>query len=146
MSQTESNIQNLRAWFRQCPALEPSKQLRVDYLSDTPTEYSIYASPSTISYRENILGHEVPNDVQTQNFIFASKEVYGSDIKQNMKNIALYDAVIAWVLDMNYERNFPDWIGGTVKSIVPTLTPYVAQAGADVAKYQIQLKITYRRI
>lgn len=152
MSQASSNAERLRAWFRSCPAILDANRFRVDYLAENPTEYAIYAVPSTLRYHENILGNEVLDDVQVQNFIFASKESYGADIQQNLANLGFYDAVVSWILEQNNARNFPDWEvdypeweNARIKSIVPTLTAYVAQAGADAAKYQIQLRITYRR-
>jgi len=152
MSQETSNTERLRKWFRTCPAILNSNRFRIDYLAENPTEYAIYAVPSTLKYHENILGDEVLDDTQTQNFIFASKESYGADIQQNLANLGFYDAVVSWILEQNMARNFPeweidvpDWENVRIKSIVPTLTAYVAQAGSDAAKYQIQLKITYRR-
>lgn len=140
-----NNTEQLRAWFRSCPAILQSNRFRVDYLAESPTEYAIYAVPTTINYRENVLGEEIPADIQTLNFIFASKESYGADVQQNLANLGFYDAVVAWVIEQNVIRNFPQISGGKVKSIVPTLTAYLAQAGSDAAKYQIQLKLTYRR-
>lgn len=140
-----NNTEQLRRWFRSCPAISQSNRFRIDYLADNPTEYAIYAVPTTINYRENVLGEEVPTDIQTLNFIFASKESYGADVQQNLANLGFYDAVVAWVTEQNAIRNFPQITGGKVKSIVPTLTAYLAEVGSDSAKYQIQLKLTYRR-
>lgn len=140
-----NNTEQLRVWFRTCPAIQQSNRFRVDYVSERPTEYAIYAVPSTLRYHENILGEEVPDDIQVQNFIFASKEHYSSDIKQNLANLGFHQAVVKWILEQNRLRNFPTWDDGTIRSIVPTLTGYPAQIGASAAKYQIQLKITYRR-
>ena len=140
-----NNVDQLRKWFRQCPALSDDNRFRVDYLSESPTEYAIYASPSTITYRENVLGEEVPTDIQTLNFIFASKESYGADVQQNLANMGFYDDVVLWVLEQNELRNFPTINGGRVKSIVPTLTAFPAEIGSDTAKYQIQLRMTYKR-
>ena len=140
-----NNIDQIRQWFRSCPALSDGNRFRVDYLSESPTEYAIYASPSTISYRENVLGEEVPNDIQTLNFIFASKESYGADVQTNLANLGFYDAVAAWVIEQNAARNFPTISGGKVRSIVPTLTAFPAEIGSDTAKYQIQLRMTYKR-
>lgn len=140
-----NNTEQLRTWFRSCPAISQSNRFRIDYLADNPTEYAIYAVPTTINYRENVLGEEVPTDIQTLNFIFASKESYGADVQQNLANLGFYDAVVAWVIEQNAVRNFPQITGGKVKAIVPTLTAYLAEVGSDSAKYQIQLKLTYRR-
>ena len=137
-----NNIDSLRAWFRSCPALSSTNRFRVNYLPENPTEYAIYASPSTIAYHENVLGEEVPNDTQTLNFIFASKESYGADVQQNLASMGFYDDVVAWIIEQNANRNFPIIDNGRVKSILPTLTAYPAEIGSDSAKYQIQLKMT----
>lgn len=141
-----NNTEALRDWFRTCPVIQKGNRFRVDYVAENPTEYAIYAVPSTLRYHENILGEEVPDDIQTQNFIFASKEHYGADIQQNLANLGFYQDIVEWILEQNTERNFPEWSGGYVKSIVPTLTGYPVQVGSSAAKYQIQLKITYRRV
>lgn len=140
-----NNVEQLRDWFRTCPAISDKNRFRVDYLSESPTEYAIYATPSTISYKENVLGEEIPNAIQTLNFIFASKESYGADVQQNLANMGFYDDVVLWVIEQNAKRNFPQINGGRVKSIVPTLTAYPAQIGSNSAKYQIQLRMTYKR-
>ena len=141
-----NNNESLRLWFRQCPTINSKKRFRVDYLAENPTEYAIYTVPSQLVYHENILGDNVPNDIQTLNFIFASKESYGADIQQNLANLGFYDEIVLWVLEQNAEQNFPQINEGVVKSIVPTLTAYPVSVGSDAAKYQIQLKMTYRRL
>lgn len=140
-----NNTEQMRAWFRSCPAISQSNRFRVDYLAENPTEYSLFAVPSSIAYHENVLGESVPNDLQTVDYIFASKETYGADIQQNLANLGFYDAIVAWIIEQNNLRNYPEISGGVVKSIVPTLTAYPAEVGSDSAKYQIQIKMTYRR-
>lgn len=141
-----NNTEQLRDWFRTCPAILRGNRFRVDYVAEKPTEYAVYAVPSTLRYKENILGEEVMDDTQIQNFIFASKEVYGSDVEQNLANLKFHQDVTEWIIEQNDSRNFPQWNNGYVKSIVPTLTAYPAQVGSSSAKYQIQIRITYRRV
>lgn len=145
MSSVKTNAEHLREWFRTCPALSQKNRFRVDFLAENPTEYALYSVPTSINYHENVLGEEIPDDIQTLNYIFASKEQYGSDVQQNISNLGFYDAVVNWIMEQNALRNFPSINEGRVKSIVPTLTQYVAEAGSDNAKYQIQIRITYRR-
>jgi len=145
MPQELSNAEHLRNWFRSCPALAEGNRFRVDYLAENPTEYALYAVPSQLNYRENVLGEEIPLPVQTIKYIFASKESYGADVEQNLANLGFYDEVVAWILLQNAQRNFPLINEGRVKSIVPTLTAYPIEIGSDAARYQIQLRITYRR-
>lgn len=140
-----NNTEQLRLWFRDCPYISKNNRFGVDYVAESPTEYAIYAVPSTLKYHENILGEEIPDDDQAQNYIFASKEPYGADIKQNIENLGFYQNVTSWIIEQNNARNFPEWDGGHVRSILPTLTAYPAQVGSSAAKYQIQLKVNYRR-
>lgn len=139
-----SNIDYLREWFRECPALSRDNRFRIDYLSETPTEYALYAVPSTLQYTENVLGEEVLKPIQTLNFIFAAKEAYGADVTRNSENLAFFESVISWIIEQNSHRNLPRINDGRVKSIVPTLTPFPAEIGSDAAKYQIQLRLTYK--
>lgn len=145
MPEVENNYDNLRKWFRGCQALSADNRFRIDFLSEDPTEYALYAVPTVIKYRENVLGEAIPQRIQELNFIFASKEQYGADVQQNLANLGFYDEVVNWVIEQNAERNFPTINEGTVISIIPTLTQYVAEVGSDSAKYQIQLKLTYKR-
>ena len=140
-----NNLEQLRAWFRNCPTIQNENRFRIDYLSENATEYALYAVPSSIAYHENVLGEDVPSDIQTINYIFASKESYGADVQQNLANLGFYDAIVEWIIEQNNTHNFPQISSGVVKSIVPTLTAYPATIGSDCAKYQIQIKMTYRR-
>lgn len=145
MPQVLNSAQQLRAWLRACPALAKDNRFRVDYLAENPTEYAIYAVPSQLNYRENVLGEMIPLPVQTVNYIFASKESYGADVEQNLANLGFYDEVVAWILEQNAQLRFPEIAEGKITSIVPTLTAYPIEVGSNAARYQIQLKITYKR-
>ena len=145
MPDSTSITQALWGWLRTCPQLRQGAKIGVDYLTDTSTEYAIYAIPSQIATHENVLGETIPNDRQTQTFYFASKEPYGADARQTLQNQAFYEGVVEWIIEQNRTRSFPAIPGGAVISIVPTLTALIADASADTAKYQIQLKLTYTR-
>lgn len=143
---TVNNVEHLRKWFRTCPALSPENHFRVDYLAEESTEYALYAVPSNIAYHENVLGEHIPNDIQSLNFIFASKENFGANELQNIANYGFYQDVTDWIVNQNSLRNLPRVNEGRVLSVVPTLTQYVAIPGTNSAKYQIQIKLTYRRL
>lgn len=142
---SENNTENLRLWFRECPVINKKKKFNVDYLSESPTEYAINAVPSSLRYTENIWGERLLDDIQEQNFVFASKEVYGADIRQNIQNLGFYQDITTWIIDRNNAGDFPGWDSGKVISIVPTLTAAPIRVGSSAAMYQIQIKVTYRR-
>ena len=92
------------------------------------------------------MGERVLADIQTENYIFASKENYGSDIEQNIAVLGWYQTIVAWIITQNNAGNFPDMENGKILSILPTLSAYPAEVGSSVAKYQIQIAVNYRRL
>lgn len=146
MAETSSSMaQALWSWIRRCPQLRQGAKVGVDYLADAATEYAIYAIPSSVRARENVLGEIILADRQTRSFYFASKEPYGADARQTLQNQEFYESICAWIWSQNEARQFPEIPDGEVVAVVPTLTAMIADAGSDVAKYQIQLQLTYRR-
>lgn len=139
----ENNVALMRAWLRGCPVVAQARLFGVDYLGEQES-YSLDPIPTALRYRENILGEMVLRETQEQNFVFASREPYGADIAQNLDNLAFFQAVSAWIIGQNNARSFPEWEGGEVTAIVPTLTAYPMAMGSAYARYEIHIKVTYR--
>ena len=140
-----NNAGALRAWLRQCPTVQAARAFGADYLADEAS-YSLDMTPSALRYRENVLGEMVLRETQEQNFVFASRDPYGADFQQNLENLAFFQTVSAWIIEQNNAREFPAWEGGEVTAIVPTLSAYPMTMGSAFARYQIQIKVTYRVI
>lgn len=143
MSEPINNTASMRTWLRGCPQIERARLFGADYLADGES-YTLDVTPTAMKYRENILGDYVLRETQEQNYVFASREPYGADLTQNLDNLAFFQAVSKWIIDQNNARNFPDWEGGEVMAIVPTLSAYPITMGSAYARYQIQIKVTYR--
>ena len=144
MRQESNDLKNLRLWLRECPFLPKKNPLRVDFIGDEEEEYSIQQSPSAIQYRENVLGEMVPLERQNLNFSLRFRLPFGQDVNQNIANSGFCQAVCAWIQEKNVKREFPKISEGLVIGLVPSLSPYVAEAGPDSAIYQIQMQITYK--
>ena len=140
---TINNAGAVRTWLRRCPSIERARAFGVDYLAENGS-YSLDATPTALKYRENILGEYVLRETQEQNFVFASRDPYGGEFQQNLDNLGVMQDVSAWIIDRNNARDFPEWEGGEVTAIVPTISGYPIAMGSAFARYQIQLKITYR--
>lgn len=136
----------LRDWFRSCPAVQKGNRFGLDYLSADPTEYAIYMSPSPLNSFVDITGEVQIRSTQTINFVFASREAHPSDVLQSLANHGFYDEIIEWIIAQNKAKLFPKIKGGTVLSIMPSLTQYLFEAGTNSGRYQISCKLTYRRI
>ena len=138
-----NNTASMRTWLRTCPDVYRARAFGADYLADGES-YSLDVTPTALKYMKNILGEDLLLEEQEQNFVFASREAYGADYQQNLDNLAFFQAVAKWVIDQNNARNFPEWEGGEVVAIVPTLTAFPIAMGSAFARYQIQIKVTYR--
>ena len=138
-----NNTASVRAWLRRCPAIQRARVFGVDYLAEDGS-YSLDATPTALKYRENILGDMVLRNRQEQNFVFASRDPYGAELQQNLDNLGVMQDVAAWIIDRNNARDFPNWEGGQVTAIVPTLSAYPIALGSAFARYQIQIKVAYR--
>ena len=138
-----NNTASVRTWLRRCPAIERARAFGVDYLAENGS-YSLDATPTALKYRENILGDMALREKQEQNFVFARRDPYGDEFQQNLDNLGVMQDVSAWIIEQNNARNFPTWEGGEVTAIVPTLTAYPISMGSAFARYQMQIKVTYR--
>lgn len=141
----QQTVDALRDWFRECPHIQKGNRFCVDNLSADPTEYAIYMSPSTLQTGVDIIGEVYVKSIQEQNFNFASRHKHPADVLQAMANHGFYDGVINWIIQQNKEKNFPEIADGTVISIMPSLTQYLFEAGANSGRYQISCKLKYRR-
>ena len=139
-----NNTERLRTWLLQCPSMKEAAYFGADYLGENATEYAVISVPSTLQYRENILGKTVLREKQEQNFIFAAKIPYGSDVSQNLSNLGFFQDVASWVDTQNKNGNLPEWEGGTVTSVSVSNTGAPIQTGSDAARYQFQIKVNYK--
>ena len=141
---TVNNTERLRTWLLACPSIQAAAYFGADYMGENATEYSVISVPSTLQYRENILGKTVLRERQEQNFIFAAKIPYGSDVQQNLANLGFFQDVANWIHAQNATGNMPEWDGGTVTSVNVTNTGAPIQTGSDSARYQFQIKVNYK--
>ena len=139
------NAARLRAWLMDCPPIAASPGIfGADYLPDGPGGYTLNATPSALKYRENILEEIMPQSNQEQLFVLAARMDYGADAVANLANLETFRIIFAWIMEKNNARELPEWSGGRLTAILPTLTAYPISMGTDAARYQIQLKALYK--
>lgn len=141
----QQTVEAIRDWFRECPAIKKGNRFGIDNLAADPTEYAVYMSPSNLATGIDIFGDVFVKSEQEQTFVFASREKHPRDVLQALANHGFYEEVIGWMINQNKVKNFPAIDAGTVISIVPTLTQYLFEAGANSGRYQISCKMKYRR-
>lgn len=139
-----SNAEHLRRWLMGCGAIGGEGRFSVDWLGDGPGEVALITVPSALRWRENVLGERRLLDEQEERFILATRRPFGADTAGNLENLAACRAVAEWISARNAEGAFPEWEGGVVTGVVPTLTGAPAAAEAGTARYQVEIKVTYR--
>lgn len=135
----------LRDWLRECPAILNINRFGVDFSGKDPTEYAIYSVPTTLRYKTDICGDVYFDSVQELNYIFACQFPFPIDVLQALENLGFFNDVMEWIYQQNMRKAFPEIAEGPVISIMPTLTPFMPSSTANAGRYQIQLKIKYRR-
>lgn len=139
-----NNTERLRAWLLACPSLQNAAYFGADYIGENATEYAVISVPSNLKYRENILGKMVLRETQEQNYIFAAKVPYGSDVQQNLDNLGFFQDVATWIQEQSRLGNLPEWEGGKVTAVSVSNTGAPMQTGSDAARYQFQIKVLYK--
>lgn len=140
-----NTVENLRKWMRSCPAISNMDSFGVDFMGQDPTQFAIYTSPSAIATQTDILGNVYPLPTQELNYTFVSLFAFSKNILQNLENLGFFTQLLEWIYRQNAIKNFPQIAEGRVLSIMPTLSPYVFDADSDSGRYQIQIKVRYRR-
>ena len=141
----QQTVDAIRNWFRECPEILQGNRFGIDNLSSDPTEYAVFMNPSTLQSFVDGTGEVCLKSVQELNFVFATREKHPSDVLQALANHGFYDSVIKWIIAQNKNKNFPEIAEGTVISIMPSMTQYLFEAGANSGRYQISCKLKYRR-
>lgn len=126
--------------MKQCPLLENNKRINVDYLPNSPVEYSIDAIPSNTVVKRYIGGGALKQFV----FVFASKEYYGSDVLTNIENSGFYEDLSDWIETKSKRQELPKLSKGRESISIEVLdSGYLFQADEDMARYQMQLRLIY---
>lgn len=137
-------IDSIRKFILTCPFLNESSdggiRLNVNYLGEDSTVYSIEEIPC-----DPVLNTYINGDSSRQfQFIFCSREPYGSDIIQNLANSDFYEDFANWIEEQNLIGNFPTLEGKCRSEEIKVTGPgYAFQVDTDKARYQIELRFKY---
>lgn len=116
-----------------------------DTIATATRNYDNAWEPKTLSNQRKWSTLVHPKDIDQTNEVASIANITQTfNEEQKFPEMDAY-CIVAWILEQNAKRNFPAFTGGRIKSIVPTLTAYPIEIGSDAARYQIQLRITYRR-
>ena len=130
-------IDKLRTYFFELGIIDENSNINVDFLSNEPIQYVIEPIPIEPVLRQYADGSSLRQFV----FQFGSREYFGADVIQNMKNTEFYEDFSALIEDNNKKGVLPKIDG--IQSIECLSNGTINEDNTDNAKYVIQMRITY---
>lgn len=135
-----SIIESIRDFISGCPLLKNGVLLNVDRLGDTEIEYTIDGEITNPILRQYVDG----SSLRQFNFIFASREKYGSDTLQNIANSGFYEDFADWIENQSNSGNLPILDKYRIPQYIEVQSGgYVFDTDDSTARYQIQLNFVY---
>ena len=130
-------INKLRNYFFELGIIDGNSNINVDFLSNEPIQYVIEPIP----VEPIIKAYKDGGSLRQFVFQFGSREYYGADVIQNMKNTEFYEDFSALIEDNNRKGVLPKIDG--IQSIECLSNGTINEDNTDNAKYVIQMRITY---
>ena len=130
-------INKLRNYFFELGIIDGNSNINVDFLSNEPIQYVIEPIP----VEPIIKAYKDGGSLRQFVFQFGSREYYGADVIQNMKNTEFYEDFSALIEDNNRKGVLPNIDG--IQSIECLSNGTINEDNTDNAKYVIQMRITY---
>ncbi len=130
-------ISKIRQYFFDLGIIDENSNINVDFLSNEPIEYVIEPIPIEPILRQYADGSSLRQFV----FQFGSREYFGADVIQNMRNTEFYEDFSELIEDNNKKGVLPKIKG--IQSIECLNNGTINEDNTDNAKYVIQMRITY---
>ncbi len=135
-------IENLRSYLKKCPLLKKDK-INVNYLGDEPVAYSIETVPASPIVKRYTDG----GTLRQYLFVFSSREAYDENALCNMNVAQFFEDFENWICEQDANKNYPDLKDDKIKvtRLEVTTGGYLFDEEGTTAKFQVQLKLTYRK-
>lgn len=130
-------ISKIRQYFFDLGIIDENSNINVDFLSNEPIQYVIEPIP----VEPIIKAYKDGGSLRQFVFQFGSREYYGADVIQNMKNTEFYEDFSALIEDNNRKGVLPEIDG--IQSIECLSNGTINEDNTSNAKYVIQMRITY---
>lgn len=130
-------VNKIRQYFFDLGIIDENSNINVDFLSNEPIEYVIEPIPIEPILRQYADGSSLRQFV----FQFGSREYFGADVIQNMKNTEFYEDFSELIEDNNKKGVLPKIDG--IQSIECLSNGTINEDNTNNAKYVIQMRITY---
>jgi len=132
-------IESVRRYLEAYPGLRGSV-LNIDFLPHEAAAYSVDVTP----IKGELKRYHDGSSLRQFAFVLSSRSYWGPDIRQQVDNLAFFEGFEEWLTEQSRSRNFPELGEGKVcRKLEVTTSGYSFAQQADMARYQIQCKMTY---
>lgn len=132
-------IESIRDFLKGYPGLE-GERLSVDFLPPEAATYSVDVVP----IKSEVKRYQDGSSLRQFAFVLASRTYWGPDLRQQVDNLAFFERFEEWLGSRNGLRDFPDLgEGRACRKLEVTTSGYAFAPDTDLARYQIQCRITY---
>lgn len=132
-------IDAVRSFLLTCPLLADGK-LNVDFLPEEAAGWSVDVTP-VAPVVKRYLGGSTRRQFA---FLVATRTYYGDFVRQQLDNLAVFEALTEWLEAQNAAGTLPDLgEGRKALGLEVTTSGYVFAPGTETARYQIQCRLEY---
>lgn len=132
-------IEKIRQYFIDNNIIDENCRINVDFLGETPTEFSILPMPVNPKIQD---GQYIDGSGERQyQFQLISRNDYSADVMQNIANSSYYEHLYNAIEDLNNKKILPQI--DDIQSIECLNNGAILNATTNTAQYAIQMKITY---
>ena len=138
-----NDVEALRAWLRNCPAIDREAAFGVDYLGVEAGCWAICGLASELKRRENIMGEAALARRQAREYALDYRGTHSGDPAGNLENLQRMSGAAEWVRSRSAAGDLPEWPGGRFTAVLPARQAAVEDAGKGTARYRLRLRAEY---
>lgn len=135
-------IECIKDYIKTCPFIKRGA-INVNYLGADPIKYTIDNIPAKPLVKRYVDGSELRQYL----FAFASREAYDANALENMDVAKFFESFEDWIAEQDSKNNLPVFADSkfTATKIEVISSGYLLSADETTARFQVELKLTYRK-
>lgn len=135
-------INDIRKFIKEyCPLVDGAK-INVNYLGEKARRYTLEQEPVSYIIKRYTDGGSVRQLV----FVFASRELFGEEERENLEISRFYEELAEWFDKTSEDGILPELAEGKTALRLEALTGgYLISNDQRTARYQIQCRLIYRQ-
>lgn len=132
-------IEVIREYLSQYSGFAGQK-LNVDFLPPDAASFSVDAVPCKAIVKQYLNGASL----RQFDFVIAMRSFWGKDLRQQIDNLGFFEGLAGWIEEQSRQHKLPDLgAGRQPRALEVSSSGYAFAPDTDLARYQMQCKLTY---